>query len=92
MNSKIYTSIRFLLNKSYCTDEILNRVFCLSKPEVIARGITDWCKLEDTEGRLIVDWIKATDYRVRAEKRKARYKAWATTNRLGREGFAKATS
>lgn len=82
MNYKNYGYIRTLLNGSYCTDEILNRIFCLNDPEVM---VNDWSKLPDTEALRISKWIKNTDQRVRSEKLKAKLRARYWANKKGRE-------
>lgn len=81
MNSKNYTYIRTLLNGSYCTDSILNRIFCLKNGED-PRPEAQWCFLDDKKAKEIGNWIKATDRRVNKEKRLARYRVWVN-NRDG---------
>lgn len=90
MNSRNYSYIRTVLNGSIITDEILNRVFCLSKEEVTAKGITDWCQLGDDMFKPIVKWIASTTSRVRYEKLKYKMRAryWANVN--ARKGYEKA--
>lgn len=76
MNSRNFSYIRNLLLGSCITDEILNRIFCLNKPEV---KVNQWCKLDDESYKEIADWIKTTDRRVKAERLRAKLRAryWA---------------
>lgn len=82
MNSLKYSYIRTIMNGSCITDEILNRVFCLSKEGVTE---TQWCNLDDSTGNKIVKWINETVAYVRSEKLKAKLKARYWTNKKGRE-------
>lgn len=88
MNSRNYSYIRTMLNGSYITDDILNRVFCLSKEH--DTPVSDWCKLDDEWALIIIDWIKVTEARVRIERNKARQRAWRYKNMIGRAGYKKA--
>jgi hypothetical protein len=74
MNSRNYTYIRTLLNGSYVTDEILNRIFCLKEGED-PRPDAQWCFLDDEKAKEIAKWIKSTDRRVNSEKLKAKLRA-----------------
>lgn len=90
MNSLKYSYIRTIMNGSCITDEILNRVFCLSKQEVIDQGITQWCNLDDATGNKIVKWINETVARVRSERLKYKLKARYWSNVRAKEGYQKA--
>lgn len=80
MNSKNYTYIRTLLNGSYVTDSILNRIFCLKIDEEPSAA-KQWCLLDDSKAREIINKIKALDKYVNDEKRKSRFRSWLTRSK-----------
>lgn len=65
MNNKNYSFIRFELNKSPITDEIINRTF----------SCPNWANLGDDRFEELRTWIKKTTDKIKLERRKSNSRA-----------------
>lgn len=77
MNNINYSYIRYELNKSPITDEILNRIFC---PK-----LGNWALLDDIAAQKIKLWMKETIARIHKEKTRAYHRAYYNAKKRARE-------